>query len=270
MENFLADRIKAEQEKYATELDGLRREKDKLERKRKKLLEAHYNDAIPLDLMKSEQQKIAKQLAAVESQIKAHEHTSAIMLNCLLDLIEDCGKTYRLASDHIKRMMNQAIFSKLWIESDGRVTAEFREPFKTVVEPISTLVAQFNQQKIRGAEALTDFLSVISNRIQKFFGCGWSNDLLVRLKGLEPTRVSAREPKSRMSTNSITGAYGRRDVPAAIFVQLTTPGWQNSRPASLPGASAPPIRPPAAAAPPSAACRCSYSPWKIRGPRCRE
>ena len=30
---------------------------------------------------------------------------------------------------------------------------------------------------------------------------------LVRLKGLEPTRIAAREPKSRMSTNSITGAY---------------------------------------------------------------
>ncbi len=29
---------------------------------------------------------------------------------------------------------------------------------------------------------------------------------LVRLKGLEPPRVAAREPKSRMSTNSITGA----------------------------------------------------------------
>ena len=29
---------------------------------------------------------------------------------------------------------------------------------------------------------------------------------MVRLKGLEPTRISAREPKSRMSTNSITGA----------------------------------------------------------------
>ena len=96
------------------------------------------------------------------------------------------GPEHRLASDHIKRMMNQAIFSKLWIESDGRVTAEFREPFKTVVEPISTLVAQFNQQKIRGAEALTDFLSVISNRIQKFFGCGWSNDFLVPGTGLEP------------------------------------------------------------------------------------
>ena len=31
--------------------------------------------------------------------------------------------------------------------------------------------------------------------------------VLVRLKGLEPARLSTREPKSRMSTNSITGAY---------------------------------------------------------------
>ena len=35
---------------------------------------------------------------------------------------------------------------------------------------------------------------------------------LVRLKGLEPTHISVREPKSRMSTNSITGA---RENPAA-------------------------------------------------------
>ena len=45
---------------------------------------------------------------------------------------------------------------------------------------------------------------------------------LVRLKGLEPTRVAAREPKSRMSTNSITGAYGRRAFPAAVFSSYHT------------------------------------------------
>ena len=75
LEKTLRQRIVDEREKYAVELDGLRREKDVLERKRKKLLEAHYNDAIPLDLMKSEQQKIAKQLAAIDSQIAAHERT---------------------------------------------------------------------------------------------------------------------------------------------------------------------------------------------------
>ena len=34
----------------------------------------------------------------------------------------------------------------------------------------------------------------------------------MRLKGLEPTHISVREPKSRMSTNSITGA---KENPAA-------------------------------------------------------
>ena len=37
-------------------------------------------------------------------------------------------------------------------------------------------------------------------------GYTWVLSNMVRLKGLEPTRVAAREPKSRMSTNSITGA----------------------------------------------------------------
>lgn len=73
LENFLQEGIKAERGKYETELDGLRREKDKLEHQQKKLLEAHYNDAIPLSLMKSEQQKITKQLALIESEVKARE-----------------------------------------------------------------------------------------------------------------------------------------------------------------------------------------------------
>lgn len=128
-------------------MDGLRREKEKLEHQRKKLLEAHYNDAIPLDLMKAEQQKITKQLAAIESQMNLHEHTLMVAsehLSEAMELIEDCGRTYRMASDHIKRMMNQAIFSKLWVESDGRVTAEFKAPFTVIAEPIRTELASFN------------------------------------------------------------------------------------------------------------------------------
>ena len=42
---------------------------------------------------------------------------------------------------------------------------------------------------------------------------------LVRLKGLEPTRITAREPKSRMSTNSITGAYMSGRVTCRYFIQ---------------------------------------------------
>lgn len=184
LENFLQVGIEAEREKYEAELDGLRREKDRLERQRKKLLEAHYNDAIPIDLLKSEQQKIAKRLAAIDSQVAAHERAFTDVMGHLSDameLIENCGKTYRMASDQIKRMMNQAIFSKLWVEADGRVTAEFRPFFSMIIDPIRSELAQINKEKIRSAEALTDFFSVISDRIQKFFGCGWNNAILVHL-----------------------------------------------------------------------------------------
>ena len=189
LENWIDQNIENEQEKYAAELDGLRRERDKLEHRQEKLLEAHYNDAIPLNLMKSEQQKIAKQLAAIDSEMKAHEcafTAIAEQLKEALDLMEDCGNFYRLAEDHIKKLLNQAIFSKLWIEKDGRVTAEFAEPFRTLVDPIKNEIALYNKEKARGTNVLTDIFSVIANRISHFFGHGLNNDFLVDDTGLEP------------------------------------------------------------------------------------
>lgn len=74
--------------------------------------------------------------------------------------------------------------------------------FQILTQPAEDVKALYKQQKIRGAETLTDFLSVISNRIQKFFGCGWSNDLLVPEMGLEPIWISPFDFKSNAYTNS--------------------------------------------------------------------
>ncbi len=199
LEKYLQTNIKAEQEKYEAELGGLRREKDKLERKRKKLLEAHYNDAIPLDLMKSEQQKIAKQLLAIEHQMKIYGQIFAGVSESIskaLELIEDCGLTYRLVDDRYKKMLNQAIFSKLWVGEDGNVTAEFREPFNMLIGPIKGEIAHYNKEKARGAEALTDIFSVIANRISHFFGHGLNNDNLVGDRGVEPLTSSTSKTRS--------------------------------------------------------------------------
>ena len=73
-----------------------------LENKRKKLLEAHYSDAIPLDLMKSEQQRIAKELASIDHEIDMHNITFEQItanLDMVLDIVENCGEAYRNASD---------------------------------------------------------------------------------------------------------------------------------------------------------------------------
>ena len=212
LENWLKQNIEAEQDKYAAELDGLRREKDKLERKRKKLLEAHYNDAIPLDLLKSEQQKIAKQLAAIDHQIKAYDYTFTTIIERLddaIELITDCGLTYRLANDKMKKLMNQAVFTRLLIGSDGKVTAEFAEPFAMLVEPIKDELTQLNSA-VDNEEVhehlLMDFLSSIPNRLSNFFGKGWSKNFLVEHTGLEPVASTLpvwRAPNCANAPNKI-------------------------------------------------------------------
>ena len=93
--------------------------------------------------------------------------------------MEDCGKTYRQVSDHVKKLLNQAIFSKLWVETDGRITAEFTKPFDTLAAPLLDVLTRYKQEDVRGTNVLTDIFFRFFNRLQKFFGDGWSNDLLV-------------------------------------------------------------------------------------------
>lgn len=213
LEEWLRQNIEKERDKYAVELDGLRREKDKLERQRKKLLEAHYNDAIPLDLLKSEQQKIAKQLTAIDHQVKAYDYTFSAVIERLddaIELIADCGSTYRMANDKMKKLMNQAIFARLLVGTDGTVTAEFAEPFNMLVEPVKDKLAQLNSSRDNEEvheHLLMDFLSSIPSHSSNFFGKGWSKNFLVRLTGLEPARSYPIEPKSIVSANSTTAAH---------------------------------------------------------------
>ena len=111
IETYLQKVFADEKRKYESELDGLKGQKAALENKRKKLLEAHYSDAIPLDLMKTEQQKIAKELAAIDHEIDLHNITFeqiSANLDMVLDIVENCGEAYRNASDTIKKLMNQA------------------------------------------------------------------------------------------------------------------------------------------------------------------
>lgn len=105
IETYLQKVIADEKRKYESELDGLKGQKAALENKRKKLLEAHYSDAIPLDLMKTEQQKIAKELAAIDHEIDLHNITFeqiSANLDMVLDIVENCGEAYRNASDTVK------------------------------------------------------------------------------------------------------------------------------------------------------------------------
>ena len=172
--------IANEKAKYDKELDGLKGQKAKLENKRKKLLEAHYNDAIPLDLLKSEQQKIAKELAAIEHELKMHDMTFEQVKNNLrltLDIVENCGDAYRNASDTIKKLMNQAIFDKIYIISNDEIDLDtevsFRPPFDKVIDPIKEDIAQINRNT--NTDRTNTSLEKAKGHIQEFLECGLSD-----------------------------------------------------------------------------------------------
>ncbi len=183
LEEHLKNTVKVEKKRYMSELDGLRREKNTIERQRKKLLDAHYNDAIPLDLLKSEQKRLAKQLAAIDHEINAYEAIFTFALEKLeeaIEIVKDCGVAYKLAPDSIKRIMNCAIFSKLWVEPNGEITAEFKQPFSTLVDATEGAADQSDKEETRDViQTFTDFFSAIQNRISNFFGQGLNNDFLV-------------------------------------------------------------------------------------------
>ncbi len=90
---------KQQQEAYA-------REREDLVAERTKLLQAHYAGAVPLELLKTEQERIAKRLSFLEAQIEAgtleYEQAQAHLEDCLA-LAGDCHAIYLSIDDSLRR-----------------------------------------------------------------------------------------------------------------------------------------------------------------------
>ena len=178
--------------------------------------------------MKTEQKKIAKELAGVEHEINLHNMTFENILTNLhlaLDLIEDCGTTYRAADDMTKRLINQALISRFLVSNGSDaldINVEFKVPFDTILEPIKDNVAQVNQARRNGLKKLSELVEMTKNHIRNIYGCDFhvsdspnpiypelttnepnffmvkssSKDFLVDLAGVEPASES---PSTRAS-----------------------------------------------------------------------
>ena len=180
LEGWLLAEIRKAAESFAAERRGLELEKDKLSRQQRKLLEAHYADAIPMDLFKEEQRKLADAISAIDRRVEVREgHFTALesKLGEYLELLENCGILYSSAPDNVKRTCNQAFFEKIYVHDNGggiRVTPEFTPAYALI----------FGGQP----ERIDDLKSFLKNQnhASHFFGHGFSNDLLVGPPGIEP------------------------------------------------------------------------------------
>ena len=121
---ILEPRLRADlQEHYA----GARQEQARLVKRqcrlldeRSKLLQAHYAGAIPLELLKTEQDRIGRELGSIEARLEQSEdHQASVQaaLQRALALAVNCQAAYLSAPTTIRRQFNQFFFDRL--EWDG-------------------------------------------------------------------------------------------------------------------------------------------------------
>ncbi len=98
-------------------------------------------------------------------------------LRLTLDIVENCGDAYRNASDTIKKLMNQAIFNKIYIISNEEIDLDteisFRPPFDKKIDPIKEDIAQINRNT--NTDRASTSLEKAKGHIQEYLECGLSD-----------------------------------------------------------------------------------------------
>ena len=100
-------------------------QRDKLEAERLKLVQAHYADAIPLDLLKSEQDRIRASLDQITTRLDNLTDTYAEArtgLDQLTELLVDLDDLYNKCDPAERRILNRALFTRITIDDEENAT----------------------------------------------------------------------------------------------------------------------------------------------------
>ena len=116
------------------------------------LMKAHYAGAVPLDILKSEMDRITREADAAEHQIASSEQALEQLddqLERALEVARLCHEQYVNAIPAERRLLNQGLFTKLFIGQDGSVEdAEVQELFAGLLSKDSTLAVEAREMAV--------------------------------------------------------------------------------------------------------------------------
>lgn len=128
IEHYLHDELAQIEGDKAKAVRSLTTRRTNIEDRRRRLLHAHYEGAVPLDLLKEEQAELSIELSQIERQLAAYQADAAEVrqhLTQALDLLEDCHRLYTAAPAHLKKLLNQVFFERVLVnplvDEEGRV-----------------------------------------------------------------------------------------------------------------------------------------------------
>lgn len=160
---------------------NIRLERDKITRKQKKLLEAHYADAMPLDIFKEEQEALQKAKVEIDLKLAALEQNYEDVernLDAALELVANVGRLYKTAPEHIKRMFNQVFFEKVLVKANDDVKPQKTPLFEALLSPQTKQLAISSELLLTSSKRLLNYAKRLSNV------------LLVPRAGVEPATLS--------------------------------------------------------------------------------
>ncbi|HMR50052.1 MAG TPA: hypothetical protein PKE40_12300 [Arachnia sp.] len=101
-------------------------------------MRAHNAGAVPLNVLKSEQDRISTELDQITHQLDVQHRDYAELrkhLDEALDLLENCADIYTRCDDTNRRLCNQAFFTKVYIDEDNELHVEHNRPFEMLLDP---------------------------------------------------------------------------------------------------------------------------------------
>ncbi|CAN5214569.1 recombinase family protein [soil metagenome] len=107
-----------------------------LDVKRRRLLDAHYAEAIPLDLFREEQERFRREEKTARRLLEAasYQFDHAVeVVNSILEQLTECAWGYKVGNDLTRRLTNQAFFEKLYLVDDRISGADLRQPIRDLL-----------------------------------------------------------------------------------------------------------------------------------------
>jgi len=101
-----------------------------------KLLQAHYQDAIPLSLLKTEQERIALSKAHAEQQVReavTNESHLEVALDWATGLLSHGQEHYLAGNAATRRQLNQGMFERIWIDDDEVIGSDLSPTFRRLL-----------------------------------------------------------------------------------------------------------------------------------------
>ncbi len=194
IELTLIEELEAISEEALLERTSLEKRHDRLLSEQAKLLRAHYADAVPVHLLKSEQHRLDRELGQARHRLEALEgdiDTTRANLATALDYAVNADKAYASAGPSTRRELNQFFFTRLIVEDDNSVTAKLNEPYAILLSPAVIKAAQHQATTTNTAGPRVTRAASGTNKPRRPSGRrGLNYEVLVGGTGLEPVTPS--------------------------------------------------------------------------------